>query len=234
MIGDHTGPDDSFVHSLATFAAPRGVRGSRGSSTPVKDGAAAELATLVYTSGTTGPPKGTMITHANIMATMRSLTSLIELRPDDRFLSFLPLSHITERSVSHFGQIAAGAETWFARSFATVAEDLRELPPDLVLRRAQGVGEVPPGHPRARQQAATASPGHLAERYLAVARPGCRRRGRVPARRAPRSTPSWAGKSAASSASTGPACWPAGLRRSTPTSCAGSMASGCPSPRATA
>jgi long-chain acyl-CoA synthetase len=65
------------------------------------------------------------------MATMRSLTSLIELRPDDRFLSFLPLSHITERSVSHFGQIAAGAETWFARSFATVAEDLRACRPTL-------------------------------------------------------------------------------------------------------
>jgi long-chain acyl-CoA synthetase len=90
-----------------------------------------DLATLVYTSGTTGPPKGAMITHANLMATVRSLTALIELRPDDRYLSFLPLSHITERCVSHFGQIASGGETWFARSLATVAEDLQDCRPTL-------------------------------------------------------------------------------------------------------
>ena len=93
---------------------------------------ACDLATLVYTSGTTGPPKGTMITHANVMATMRSLTSLIEIGPDDRFLSFLPLSHITERSISHFGQIVSGAETWFARSIATIAEDLQACRPTLL------------------------------------------------------------------------------------------------------
>jgi long-chain acyl-CoA synthetase len=89
------------------------------------------LATLVYTSGTTGLPKGAMITHANIMATLRSLRSFVDVGPDDRFLSFLPLSHITERSISHFGQLSGGAETWFARSFATVADDLRACRPTL-------------------------------------------------------------------------------------------------------
>ncbi|MEO6989204.1 MAG: long-chain fatty acid--CoA ligase [Aquihabitans sp.] len=89
------------------------------------------LATLVYTSGTTGPPKGAMISHANVMATLRSLMSLIKLNTDDRFLSFLPLSHITERAVSHFGQIASGGETWFARSLATVPDDLTDCRPTL-------------------------------------------------------------------------------------------------------
>ena len=73
-----------------------------------------------------------MITHANVMATMRSLTSLIDIRPDDRFLSFLPLSHITERSISNFGQIVGGSETWFARSIATLAEDLRACRPTIL------------------------------------------------------------------------------------------------------
>jgi long-chain acyl-CoA synthetase len=72
-----------------------------------------------------------MISHANVMATLRSLTSVIELTPQERFLSFLPLSHITERSVSHFGQIASGGETWFARSLGTVPEDLRACRPTL-------------------------------------------------------------------------------------------------------
>ena len=90
-----------------------------------------DLATLVYTSGTTGPPKGAMISHGNIMATLRNLTALITLTPEDRFLSFLPLSHITERSISDFGQIVAGGETWFARSFSTVAEDLKACRPTI-------------------------------------------------------------------------------------------------------
>lgn len=89
----------------------------------------AGLATLVYTSGTTGPPKGTIITHDNIVATLGSVLSLVELGPDDRFLSFLPLSHIAERITSHFGQLAIGAETWFASSVATVPEDLKACRP---------------------------------------------------------------------------------------------------------
>ncbi len=57
--------------------------------------------------------------------------TLVPLSPDDRFLSFLPLSHITERSVSHFGLIASGGETWFARSISTVAEDLPDCRPTI-------------------------------------------------------------------------------------------------------
>jgi long-chain acyl-CoA synthetase len=81
-------------------------------------------ATIVYTSGTTGPPKGALLTMANLTATIASITQVIPIGPDDRFLSFLPLSHIAERIVSHFGQIVAGGETWFARSLSTVADDL--------------------------------------------------------------------------------------------------------------
>ena len=91
----------------------------------------ADVATIVYTSGTTGPPKGAVLTHANVMATLRSVTEIVALSPDDRFLSFLPLSHITERSVSHFGLIASGGETWFARSISTVAEDLPDCRPTI-------------------------------------------------------------------------------------------------------
>ena len=88
-----------------------------------------QLATLVYTSGTTGPPKGTMITHANIMWTIRSAVSLLRVRNGERYLSFLPLSHIAERMISDFSCIAVGGDTWFARSLATIAEDLRECRP---------------------------------------------------------------------------------------------------------
>jgi long-chain acyl-CoA synthetase len=89
------------------------------------------VATIVYTSGTTGLPKGVRLTHANITETIRSLIEIVPVWPTDRFLSFLPLSHVAERVVSHFAQIAAGGETWFARSFATVADDLRDCRPTI-------------------------------------------------------------------------------------------------------
>ncbi len=83
-----------------------------------------QLATLVYTSGTTGPPKGTMIDHGTIMWTLRSSASVFELREGERFLSFLPLSHIAERMISDFASAATGGETWFARNLGTVGADL--------------------------------------------------------------------------------------------------------------
>ncbi len=87
------------------------------------------LATLVYTSGTTGPPKGVMISHANIMWTIRSAVSVVHIREGERFLSFLPLSHIAERMISDFLPATVNGETWFARSLATVPEDLRACRP---------------------------------------------------------------------------------------------------------
>jgi long-chain acyl-CoA synthetase len=177
VIEEPSGLDDGFVTSLDDVRA--GGSALIGSSTRhlddlVKEVAPSDLATLVYTSGTTGPPKGAMITHANVMATMRSLTSLIDIRPDDRFLSFLPLSHITERSISHFGQIVSGAETWFARSFATVVEDLQACRPTLLFAVPRLWEKFQDGI--LEQMAAQHGPaGLLAQRYLEIATgPGAR------------------------------------------------------------
>lgn len=134
VLGELEGADDGFVQRLADLRhdGAAGLATDPASYDALVDAVQpTDLATIVYTSGTTGPPKGAMISHANVMATLRSLMSLIDLRPSDRFLSFLPLSHITERSVSHFGQIASGGTTWFARSLGTVPEDLRACRPTI-------------------------------------------------------------------------------------------------------
>ncbi|HSJ91944.1 MAG TPA: long-chain fatty acid--CoA ligase [Ilumatobacter sp.] len=106
-----------------------------GSPTAIADRAGAiaadDLATLVYTSGTTGPPKGAILTHGNLGWTVDAVESMVGLSPEDRLLSYLPLSHIAERLTSHIGQIASGGETWFAQSLATVPEDLRACRPTI-------------------------------------------------------------------------------------------------------
>lgn len=88
-----------------------------------------QLATLVYTSGTTGPPKGAMLTHDNLVWTAGALGKALEGGPGDRKLSYLPLSHIAERMTSHILQIAQGTETWFAQSIDTLREDLQACRP---------------------------------------------------------------------------------------------------------
>ncbi len=92
-----------------------------------------DLATIVYTSGTTGPPKGALITHGNIMWTLRDVTPVYGIGEGDRLLSFLPLSHIAERMMSEFLPLGVTGETWFARSLATVAEDLPACRPTVFL-----------------------------------------------------------------------------------------------------
>ena len=90
-----------------------------------------DLATLVYTSGTTGPPKGAMLTQANLVWTCGSLNQVLVVTPEERKLSYLPLSHIAERMVGHFTHIYGGGETWFAESIDTLREDLGACKPTI-------------------------------------------------------------------------------------------------------
>jgi long-chain acyl-CoA synthetase len=133
LFDDATAPlDDPFLLSLEELRAigrDRLERHPAAVDDRVAGIAPDDLATLVYTSGTTGPPKGAMLTHGNLVSTIDAITRVVSIGPDDRFLSFLPLSHVAERVVSNFGQIFSGGETWFARSFATVPEDLRACRP---------------------------------------------------------------------------------------------------------
>ena len=90
-----------------------------------------DLATFVYTSGTTGPPKAVMLTHANIWWTATHSEQHIPIGEADnaRALSYLPLSHIAERMISHLLQIYYGTQTWFAESIDTLLADLNECKP---------------------------------------------------------------------------------------------------------
>lgn len=88
-----------------------------------------DLATIMYTSGTTGPPKGCMLTHKNIMYICQSISCILPLKKNDLVLSFLPLAHAMERNGGQFISLYFGLPTAYATSLDTVAEDLRAVRP---------------------------------------------------------------------------------------------------------
>lgn len=90
------------------------------------------LATIVYTSGTTGVPKGAMISHANIYYVCRTLSTSVGFHPDDLALSFLPLSHIFERVGGQFLSIYEGIPVAYAESMDTVADNIGEVRPTIM------------------------------------------------------------------------------------------------------
>ncbi len=94
--------------------------------------AADDLAILVYTSGTTGPPKGAMLSHRNVVSQCDALAASLPSRPGDERLSFLPLCHVAERILAYVC-VRDGGTTNFAESLDTVAENLRELQPTVLM-----------------------------------------------------------------------------------------------------
>jgi len=90
-----------------------------------------DLATIIYTSGTTGQPKGVMLTHGNLAANVEGVLSVLDLNQDDTSLSFLPLCHAFERTVSYVC-LAAGVSVVFAESIDTVARDLLIVRPTVM------------------------------------------------------------------------------------------------------
>jgi len=91
------------------------------------------LATIVYTSGTTGRPKGVMLSHANILANAYASVSRVAVYPADLFLSFLPLSHSLERTAGYYVPIMAGASVAHVRSLEQLPEDLAAVRPTIII-----------------------------------------------------------------------------------------------------
>ena len=97
-----------------------------------------DVVTLVYTSGTTGPPKGAMLTNANVSFVISSLVNQPERLPDNRppgpsdlVVTYLPLCHVAERVFSTWHMVGAGVVLNFAESIETVTTNLREVQPTL-------------------------------------------------------------------------------------------------------
>jgi long-chain acyl-CoA synthetase len=97
-----------------------------------EQGSGDDLAALVYTSGTTGMPKGSMLSHRYIVFQMKLAPEYLRQTDEDEVLTYLPLCHIAERVFSGWLPLAHGATINFAESPETVAQNLRELSPTYV------------------------------------------------------------------------------------------------------
>jgi long-chain acyl-CoA synthetase len=110
------------------------------------------LATICYTSGTTGRPKGAKLSHRNIMSNVDMVLAAVDLHDDDVLLSIIPLSHMFERTAGYYTPLKRGITVAYSRGVQQIAEDLQAIRPTILMavpriyerflaRIEQGLGE---------------------------------------------------------------------------------------------
>ena len=112
-------PPDERITMLDVWLAAAGNKKLEGLSPDPES-----MATIVYTSGTTGRPKGVMLSHKNITSNVRASLARVAVYPTDKSLSFLPLSHTLERTIGYYFAVASGVHVVYNRSVPELAEDL--------------------------------------------------------------------------------------------------------------
>jgi len=92
-----------------------------------------KLASIVYTSGTTGKPKGVMLSHSNILSIAQAAVEALDVNDSHKLLSFLPLSHTFERTCGYYVPLMAGAAVAYSRSIQQIADDLQIIKPTAMI-----------------------------------------------------------------------------------------------------
>ena len=91
-----------------------------------------DVMTIIYTSGTTGEPKGVLLSHNNFLSNIEGILEVVPFNEHDKFLSFLPLSHVFERMGGNFVPYYIGATVAFAESIEKVADNMGEVHPTVM------------------------------------------------------------------------------------------------------
>jgi long-chain acyl-CoA synthetase len=126
-ISEDDEPDDTRLESLSDWLF--GLQGEL----QHKESAPEDMVTIVYTSGTTGRSKGVMLSHKNILSNAFAAAGSNRWSDDEVFLSFLPLSHMLERSGGYYLSMMIGAKTAYSRSISQLGEDLQQIKPTVLV-----------------------------------------------------------------------------------------------------
>jgi long-chain acyl-CoA synthetase len=92
-----------------------------------------DLVTIIYTSGTTGVPKGVMLMQKNLYSNIISAMNTLPITEEDVFLSYLPYSHIFERTAGYYLAFFSGSKIYFAQSIDTIGVQMQEVKPTMVI-----------------------------------------------------------------------------------------------------
>jgi long-chain acyl-CoA synthetase len=147
LLNDHASPDNNELHELVRIVTHQSINAYKDprlkevinwlpsyAETIEKTAISPnDLATIVYTSGTTGRPKGVMLSHNNIFINAYSAAIVENFDSDDIFLSFLPLSHMFERTAGYYMPMLIGAKIAYARSIEKLGEDLLHIRPTVLV-----------------------------------------------------------------------------------------------------
>jgi long-chain acyl-CoA synthetase len=127
-------PDNGLVNWSTRFVvADDWLAAAAGTPVPERHPSPDMLVSIVYTSGTTGRPKGVMLTHENLLWNAYYASQCADFGAHEVFLSFLPLSHTLERTGGYYLPMLVGAEVAFARSIAQLAQDLLNIRPTVLI-----------------------------------------------------------------------------------------------------
>jgi long-chain acyl-CoA synthetase len=92
-----------------------------------------EVCSIIYTSGTTGTPKGVCLTHRNFLSNIESVAEVVPVTEKDVFLSFLPLSHVLERTIGYYTPLFSGSVIAYAEDAKSLPQNLKELKPTILI-----------------------------------------------------------------------------------------------------
>ncbi len=128
-VGEKVARDERLEKSQDLIAQ---AIGSKTQTFTVIDVKKDDLATICYTSGTSGRPKGVMLSHGNVQANVGSCYKLDIAKPEDTFLSFLPMSHMFERTGGYYLPLKVGAKVVFSRGINQLPDDLATQAPTVI------------------------------------------------------------------------------------------------------
>jgi len=92
-----------------------------------------DIATIVYTSGTTGEPKGVILSHGNITSNALAVAAGFGVNSADSFLSFLPLCHMLEKTCGYYSMLFSGVTIAYAGDLTTIVDDVRKIRPTILI-----------------------------------------------------------------------------------------------------